>query len=234
LAVALAFSPAAEARKKSEKKPKKKPAAGAPAKPVEIPEVPEEYRDPRAPEIPETQNPQAAEDLEALKEMHEESEIRESGGGTDGNPPARGTSTRRAYCAVGPAMMGNLNTGGVGFAFAGAYAWNTYRGLAKLQAQFEFNGRANAGEVLFVGNYFIETKGVTPYLSGDAGVGFTNRDGGKDEPTVLGPVVGVGAGLQLLRFRPITVDLGARAGAMIHSNGYGLPMTVSLLLGMYF
>ena len=143
---------------------------------------------------------------------------------------------RKVYIGFGPAAMGNLNTSGAGFDFAGAYAWDVEWILFKIQAELAINGAAYVGSTTLGMNYFFEFKDLYPYLAADFGAGLAKIDGGGvlSGATVGGFVIGGGGGLQILRLSSVNFDLGLRVGAVLHSNALGIPLLYTLRLGMYF
>jgi hypothetical protein len=164
------------------------------------------------------------EKVESAREAREERQAKK-------NDPVR----RKVYLGFGPAAMGNLNTTGAGFDFAGGYAWDVEWILFKAQAELAINGAAYVGSATLGANYFFEFKDLYPYLEADFGAGLAKIDGGGalDGATVGGFVIGGGGGLQILRLSSVNFDLGFRVGALLHNNALGIPLIYTLKLGMY-
>lgn len=140
------------------------------------------------------------------------------------------------YLSFGGSEFGNLNSSGLGYSLGLGHAWDVNVALIKLVAQVDINGAAWMATAGLGGNYFISTTDTSPYLTADFGAGAAKIDGGGvlSGETVGGFAVGAGAGVQFLRTSSVNLDLGFRAGYLLHSNQLGLPQTYAVKLGLYF
>lgn len=142
---------------------------------------------------------------------------------------------KAAYLGFGGSNFQHLNSTGIGYSFGAAYTWDVNYARVKILGEGDINGGAlflNAG---IGGNYYLGMGDVAPYISGDFGAGLAKLDAGVfDGQTVGGFVVGVGAGIEMLRTSSVNLDLGFRAGFLLHSNTLGTPEALSLRLGLYF
>ncbi len=143
---------------------------------------------------------------------------------------------KSVYVGFGGSTFGNLNSTGVGYSFGLAYSWDVNVARIKLQAQGDVNGAAFMVTGGLGANVYLTTEDIAPYLSGDFGGGAAKLDGGNilHGDVVGGFAAGVGAGVEFLRASAINVDLGFRAGVILHANTLGLPQVYSLRLGLYF
>ena len=140
------------------------------------------------------------------------------------------------YLGFGGSSMANLNTTGVGFSFGAAYCWDVNQARILLLSEGDFNGAAFLISAGMGGRYFLTKGNFSPYLGGDFGAGAAKIDGGNilNGQTVGGFVVGLGTGVELLRGSAVSMDLGFRAGFLLHSNQLGTPQAMTLRLGLYF
>jgi hypothetical protein len=141
------------------------------------------------------------------------------------------------YLGFGGAEFNNLNVNGIGYSFGIAYAWDVNVALIKLMGEFSGLDSAFMGGIGLGGEYFLTTADVAPYISGDFGFGAAKAEGGQgffSGSTLGGFDGGVGAGVEFLRTSSVNLDLGFRAGFLLHSNSYGTPEVFSLRLGLYF
>jgi hypothetical protein len=140
------------------------------------------------------------------------------------------------YLGFGGSEFSHLNSTGVGYSFGAAYSWDTNYVRIKLLGEGDVNGAAFFASGGIGGNYYFSNSDVAPYLSADFGGGVAKVDGGGvfSGQTVGGFVVGAGAGVELLRTSSVNLDLGFRAGVLLHANNYGMPEVYSLRLGLYF
>jgi hypothetical protein len=139
------------------------------------------------------------------------------------------------YVGLGGSEFTNLNTTGIGYSFGLAYAWDLNTALLKIMGEGDFNGSAFFTSAGIGGEYFLATTDIAPYLAADFGVGLAKVDQSLfSGQTVGGFVAGVGAGMELLRTSAINLDLGFRAGFLLHENNLGDPRVLSLRLGLYF
>ena len=152
-----------------------------------------------------------------------------------------GTERRPArkewYLGFGGAEFSNLNASGLGYSLGAAYAWDVNTALIKLMAEFAELDSAFVASVGLGGNYFLTTGDVAPYLAADFGFGGAKAQGGGgffSGQTLGGFDVGVGGGIQFLRTSSVNLDIGFRAGFLLHSTTAGTPEVYSLRLGVYF
>jgi hypothetical protein len=140
------------------------------------------------------------------------------------------------YLSFGGSVLSNLNSTGLGYSFGVGHAWDANIALLKIYAQGDFNGDAWMLTGGIGGDYFFSTRDIAPYVTADFGGGAAKIDGGGvfTGQTVGGFAVGVGGGVQFLRTASVNLDLGFRAGYVLHSNSIGLPQCYSLRLGLYF
>ncbi|CAK9250198.1 unnamed protein product [Sphagnum jensenii] len=142
---------------------------------------------------------------------------------------------KATYLGFGGSNFLHLNSTGIGYSIGAAYSWDVNYARVKILGEGDFNGGAfflNAG---IGGNYYLGMGDVAPYISADFGAGIAKLDEGVlDGQTVGGFVVGVGAGVEMLRTSSVNLDLGFRAGFLLHSNALGTPESLSLRLGLYF
>lgn len=143
---------------------------------------------------------------------------------------------KQVYLGFGGSNFGNLNATGWGYSFGAAYTWDTNRVRIKLLGEGDVNGAAFFTSGGIGASYFLTTTDVAPYVGGDFGAGAAKIDGGGvfSGSVVGGFVIGLAAGAELLRTSSINLDLGFRAGFLLHANQYGTPEVLSLRLGLYF
>lgn len=150
--------------------------------------------------------------------------------GTQRRPVRKAT-----YIGFGGSHFEHLNSIGVGYSVGAAYTWDVNTARIKILGEGDFNGGAfflNAG---LGGNYYLSMGDIAPYVSGDFGAGVAKVDQGVlTGQTVGGFILGVGAGIEFLRTSAINMDLGFRAGFLLHANSLGTPESLSLRLGLYF
>lgn len=143
---------------------------------------------------------------------------------------------KATYLGFGGSDFKSLNSTGIGYSFGLGYAWDLNVMMINLMA----DGNVNGGAFFFDGTlgltYFLDTRDVAPYLSADFGGGAAKLDGGGvfDGQTVGGFVLGVGAGVQILRTAVVNLDLGLRANWLMHDTSQGTPSAYSVRLGVYF
>jgi hypothetical protein len=146
--------------------------------------------------------------------------------------PARGET----YLAFGGSMFSDLNSSGIGYSFAAARAWDINVLLIQLYTQFDVNGAAWMFSGGIGAKYFLLNTDFAPYLTADFGAGAAKIDGGGvlEGQSVGGFSAGWGAGFELLRTTAINLDVGFRAGYILHANQLGIPQSYALRLGIYF
>jgi hypothetical protein len=85
-------------------------------------------------------------------------------------------------------------------------------------------------------NYYFTETDIAPYIGADFGGGVAKSaaDGIFSGQVNGGFVVGVGAGVELLRTASVNLDVGFRAGFLLNPNTYGTPQVFTLRLGLYF
>jgi hypothetical protein len=141
------------------------------------------------------------------------------------------------YLGFGISNLINLNSSGVGYSFAYAYSWDVNVARIKILAELDGNGNALFVNAALGGAYFFTKGDVAPYVSADFGGGLAKLDGGSlfAGQSVGGFVLGAGAGVEFLRTSAVNLDLGFRSVFLLNSsNGYGIPIGLSVRLGIYF
>lgn len=152
-----------------------------------------------------------------------------------------GTERRPArkawYLGIGGATFSNLNVDGIGYSLGVAYNWDLNSALIKIMAEGAGLDSAFVASAGIGGQYFLLKSDIAPYIGGDFGFGAAKAEGGEgffSGSTIGGFDVGAEAGIQFLRTASVNLDLGFRAGFLLHSNSYGSPAVYSLKLGIYF
>lgn len=146
--------------------------------------------------------------------------------------PTRSTN----FVSFGGSTLGNLNSDGIGYSFGVGHGWDINTVLIKIIATGDFNKDAWMLSSGLGGNYFFMTTDIAPYVTADFGAGLAKIDGGGllSGQTIAGFHFGAGGGIQFLRTASVNLDLGFRAGLLLHGNELGIPQSYSLRLGLYF
>jgi hypothetical protein len=143
---------------------------------------------------------------------------------------------RATYLGFGPSWFGNLNRSGPGLSLGIAYSWDANFARIKIFGEGDFRNAAFFAGGGLAGEYFFTETAVAPYVSVDFGGAAAKIDNGAvlDGATVGGFAIGWGGGIEFLRTSTVNLDLGFRAGYLLHDNQYGAPQVYSLRLGLYF
>jgi hypothetical protein len=146
--------------------------------------------------------------------------------------PTRSTN----FVSFGGSTMGNLNSEGIGYSFGVGHGWDINTVLIKIIATGDFRKDAWMLSSGLGANYFFMTTDIAPYVTADFGAGVAKVDGGGilSGETTGGFHLGAGAGIQLMRTASVNLDLGFRAGFLLHDTALGFPKSYSLRLGLYF
>lgn len=138
--------------------------------------------------------------------------------------------------SIGPAFFSNLNVGGAGFLFAGAYGWDLGDAILKLNADLAFNSNAFWATVgPGVQGFFLVQGDIAPYAGLDFGITYSHaEDAARPPRTVTGFSVGAELGVVLFRTANVSFDGGLRYAWLLKENGYGLPQMFTIKVGMWF
>jgi hypothetical protein len=141
------------------------------------------------------------------------------------------------YVGFGGSNFSNMNVNGIGYSLGLAYGWDINTAMVRIMAEGSGLDSAFLLSMGLGADYFITTSDVAPYIGGDFGFGAAKAEGNSgffSGDTIGGFDIGAEAGVRLLRSSSVNLDLGFRAGFLLHSNTYGNPAVYSLKLGLYF
>jgi hypothetical protein len=145
--------------------------------------------------------------------------------------PARHT----VYLGFGGTWLANLANDNLGYSFGLGYGWDLNRVLLKLVGGLDIAGSAFILSTGIAADVFLTTTEVAPYVGAEFGYAFSKADGGVfSGATANGFDVGIEGGVQILRTAAVNLDIGARAGFLLNSNGLGDPRAISARVGLYF
>ena len=137
--------------------------------------------------------------------------------------------------ALGGASFTNLNKDGIGYSVGTAFSWDLNRERIKLFGDLDVNDSALFVSAGIGGNHYFSQRDIAPYVGADFGLG-TSKSAGSitDSEWTGGFVIGVDAGVEVLRTTSINLDFGFRIAFLLHANDFGTPIASTLRLGLYF
>lgn len=161
-------------------------------------------------------------------EQYEEGQVRR---GTE-----RSDTRKLNYFAFGPGTTGNLNTSGMGYHFSGGYGWDAVDFLIRLKTDLTIKKGAIFLDGGIGAQYFPMAGDFSPFVGGEFGFGVARLNGGNlfTDDTIGGFVLGLNAGVQILRTSDINLEISARYAVMLKSNSIGKPHTFGARVGIYF
>ena len=156
----------------------------------------------------------------------------EAHNGTQRNP-----TRSEWYLGFGGSDFSNMNVNGLGYSLGAAHVWDINVALIKIIGEFSGLDSAFMTSLGLGGDYFFSSSPISPYVGGDFGFGAAKAEGnaGFFSGDVIGGFdLGGEAGIEFFRTSAVNLDLGFRAGVLLHSNSYGSPAVYSLRLGVLF
>ena len=144
----------------------------------------------------------------------------------------RKPAIRGYYFGIGPVLLGNLGSSGLGYDLSGAYAWDVNQIMVQIFTDLAFKGSASFLDIGIGGHYFLSDRDLAPYLAAD--FGYAGASVQNTLESSGGFALGFGAGFQLLRTSSIHLELGTRFTVLFNKNSIGNPTLLQLRLGLYF
>lgn len=147
--------------------------------------------------------------------------------------PARATT----YIAFGPALLSRMNTEDVAYHFAGAAGWEVgANATLKLAGDLTVGQGALFTSAALAVQAFPFKDDIAPYGEASFGYGYAKTGGSgffSGEGTG-GFYTGLGVGAIFFRTYSVNLDLGLRAGFLLHRNALGHPSLFAFRVGLWF